>query len=450
MFKEEIPANDQEMYNPAEEIDLRRIFEVLFRWRWLIALLTIMAVLTAGILSFFVLPPIYEAQTTLLVVQGETSKTTRVEGNDLESLIGSFSRLPEMTIKTYVEQIKDPALLGEVVRELDLASRGYTVENLLKMVEVADIKDTNLIGVRVQSADPILARDIAATLTDAFLHAISKNTQEQMSKSVAFLQEQAGMVMKDLEAERARLKTLEARPRSTIFLEQERERITGDISHYQSILLEAQIAREQAQAALTELEARLTGVPENIGEQSNPLYLSLKAQITERKVILVERDAQIAAVREYIEKLERQLNDLQVELTNKKEETEAVRRKVEEYQKTYDLLSEKITQTQITKSANLGETSLQVVSPATLKEKPVKPNKKLNLAIAGVLGVFISMGLAFLLELFDNRIRDKEDVERHLGLPVLGVIPKFKSGGLSHSPSGKEKHHAKDTFHTAE
>lgn len=439
MFKEDNPDKDRETFISEDEIDLRRIFEVLARWRWLIALLTIMAVLTAGILSFFILPPIYEAQTTLLVVQGE-KKVTRSEGDDLESIIGSMSRLPEMTIKTYVEQTKDPALLGQVIKKLDLTSQGYTVENLLNIVSATAIKDTNLIEVKAQSPDPQLAKSIAGTLTELLLESISKNSQDQMSKSVVFLEEQAGAVKKDLEEERAKLKALEARPRSTSFLEQERNRITQDLSKYQSTYLEAQISREQAQAALAEMNARLQEVPELIQGQTNPLYLSLKQQITEKKIIIVERDAQIKAVRGYMADMERQLNDLQVELTNKKEETETVQRKVDEYQKTYNLLSEKITQTQITKSANLGETSLQVVSPSTLKDSPVKPNKRLNIAIAGVLGILMSVILAFLLELLDNRIRDKEDVERHLGLPVLGVIPKFKNGGTGH---------AKDSFDTA-
>lgn len=448
MFKEDNIEKDREVYESNEEIDLRRIFEVLNRWRWLITLLTIMAVLTAGILSFFVLPPVYEAQTTLLVVQGE-KKVTRSEGDDLESIIGSMSRLPEMTIKTYVEQTKDPALLGQVIKKLDLTAQGYTMENLLKIVSATAIKDTNLIEVKAQSPDPKLAKDIAGTLTELLLESISKNSQDQMSKSVIFLEEQAEAVRKDLEAERAKLKELEARPRSTSFLEQERTRINQDLSKYQSVYLDAQITRQQAQAALTEMNTRLPEVPELIQSQTNPLYLSLKQQITEKKIIIVERDAQIKAVREYMATMERQLNDLQVELTNKREETEAVQRKVDEYQKTYALLSEKITQTEITKSANLGETSLQVVSPSTLKEEPVKPNKKLNIAIAGLLGILMSVILAFLLELLDNRIRDKEDVERQLGLPVLGVIPKFKNVGAGQSSSRKEIHNDKDAFNTA-
>jgi capsular polysaccharide biosynthesis protein len=66
--------------------------------------------------------------------------------------------------------------------------------------------------------------------------------------------------------------------------------------------------------------------------------------------------------------------------------------------------------------------ALQQASP-----HPVKPNKKLNLAIALILGLMVSVGLAFLLEYLDNRIRSEEDVRRYLNLPVLGTVMDFES-----------------------
>ncbi|SDW16602.1 Capsular polysaccharide biosynthesis protein [Alicyclobacillus hesperidum] len=57
--------------------------------------------------------------------------------------------------------------------------------------------------------------------------------------------------------------------------------------------------------------------------------------------------------------------------------------------------------------------------------KPVKPNKKLNLAIALILGLLVGIGIAFLLEYLDNRIRSAEDAQRLLELPVLGTISDY-------------------------
>lgn len=53
---------------------------------------------------------------------------------------------------------------------------------------------------------------------------------------------------------------------------------------------------------------------------------------------------------------------------------------------------------------------------------PVSPNPLLNIAIAVVLGIMVGVGLAFLLEYLDNTLKTEEDIERHLQLPILGVV----------------------------
>lgn len=58
-----------------------------------------------------------------------------------------------------------------------------------------------------------------------------------------------------------------------------------------------------------------------------------------------------------------------------------------------------------------------------MPENPVSPNKKLNIAIGFLLGLMVSIGLAFLLEFVDNTFKTKEQVEQILGLPVVGAIP---------------------------
>lgn len=61
---------------------------------------------------------------------------------------------------------------------------------------------------------------------------------------------------------------------------------------------------------------------------------------------------------------------------------------------------------------------------------PVAPNPKLNIAIALVLGGMIGVGLAFLLEYLDKTITTEEDIEKHLGLPILGVISHLDDGDI--------------------
>ncbi|MBU3197743.1 capsular biosynthesis protein [Clostridium estertheticum] len=68
---------------------------------------------------------------------------------------------------------------------------------------------------------------------------------------------------------------------------------------------------------------------------------------------------------------------------------------------------------------------IQVMDKATIPKNPISPNKKLNLAIGLFLGLILSLGVVFLLEYMDNTIKTESDVEKYLGLPVLGVIPRI-------------------------
>jgi succinoglycan biosynthesis transport protein ExoP len=57
------------------------------------------------------------------------------------------------------------------------------------------------------------------------------------------------------------------------------------------------------------------------------------------------------------------------------------------------------------------------------ENRPVSPKLMLNILLSLVLGVAAGVGLAYFIEYLDTSVKTVDDVERHLGLPVLGVIP---------------------------
>lgn len=64
---------------------------------------------------------------------------------------------------------------------------------------------------------------------------------------------------------------------------------------------------------------------------------------------------------------------------------------------------------------------------------PIKPKPILNIAIAIVVGLMAGVGLAFLLEYLDNTIKSEQDVDKLLGLPVLGSITEFDQDAVRKS-----------------
>lgn len=70
--------------------------------------------------------------------------------------------------------------------------------------------------------------------------------------------------------------------------------------------------------------------------------------------------------------------------------------------------------------------NVQIIDEAREQSSPVKPNVKLNIAIFLILGLMLGIGLAFIIELLDNTIKEPDFIEKQLGLPVLGVIPEIE------------------------
>lgn len=97
---------------------------------------------------------------------------------------------------------------------------------------------------------------------------------------------------------------------------------------------------------------------------------------------------------------------------------------------------------QVQKVMNVDNVS--ILSPANIASSlnPVKPKATINLAIAFVVGLMVSVGLAFLLEYLDNTVKTEEDVEKILGLPVLGVVSEIKDN------KEPNKSHSRSAAHT--
>jgi capsular polysaccharide biosynthesis protein len=69
--------------------------------------------------------------------------------------------------------------------------------------------------------------------------------------------------------------------------------------------------------------------------------------------------------------------------------------------------------------------NIKIIESVRIPENPVSPNEKINIVIAFILGLMVSMGSSFFLEFMDNTFNSKEEMEEELALPVLGIIPDF-------------------------
>lgn len=101
-------------------------------------------------------------------------------------------------------------------------------------------------------------------------------------------------------------------------------------------------------------------------------------------------------------------------------------REVRTNQELYNTLLTKVKEISLVGDADLN--NIRIVEPAEVPMFPLKSSSrdpKIILMLAGVFGLFLGLGYAFLLERLENTIRTPDDVAQYLGLPVLGIIPRI-------------------------
>jgi capsular exopolysaccharide synthesis family protein len=84
--------------------------------------------------------------------------------------------------------------------------------------------------------------------------------------------------------------------------------------------------------------------------------------------------------------------------------------------------------------AELRNGNVEVAQAASVPTSPSSPKTSRNTVLGALLGLLLGVGLAFLLERLDRRIREPKDLEAVYGLPLLGVVP--ESSALSRSGRG--------------
>ncbi|MGX9157668.1 YveK family protein [Priestia megaterium] len=145
-----------------ERMGLLDFLQVLRKRLWLIALITIIAATISAIISFFVLTPVYQANTQILVNQAKSEQQLYNAGAVQTNV---------QLISTYNDIIKSPAILDKVIGKLKLES---TAKSLSGQIQVTSSENSQVAQITVQDTNPKRATEIANTTASVFQKEVPK------------------------------------------------------------------------------------------------------------------------------------------------------------------------------------------------------------------------------------------------------------------------------------
>ena len=167
-------------------MELRGYFSIIWKWLWLIVLGTLLAGVTAYVVSKNTIP-VYQASTTLLISEGRSP-----EMSDYSSILTS-----ERLARTYSELLKKRPIMEEVISRFDLA---LTPGGLAGTVSVQLVRDTQLIELKVEGTDPQLAASIADEIPQVFIEQTEAMQSVRFASSKENLARQMAILEADMES----------------------------------------------------------------------------------------------------------------------------------------------------------------------------------------------------------------------------------------------------------
>lgn len=444
-----------------EQVHLREYVRVLRKYVWLV-LACFVVVLATVALGTYLQRPIYRATTKALL---EREAPRVVNFQDLGSAGGESIEF----FQTQVQIIKSRPVAQRVIDTLDLKGKkpeltqgGDPVEAFLRTVSVEPIRNTRLVEIQVEDADPKLAADIANTLAGAYVHQNLELKLSAARDALSWLTAQVSDLKTKVNESELALQRYREQA-GLIQVEEKQSLGARKLAEFNSAYIEAKAKRLEMETRLGELR-RASKQPEVLESSplvmNNPLIQRLKGQLVELEVqrskllktyrekhpevvkIQSQVDEISLKIREEVGRLalsmESEFNALkaretamlqavnqyrdEAQVLGKKEiQLGILKREADSNQQLYDVLLKRLKETSL--SQGLDSSNVRIVESAIVPTRPVKPRKALNLALGAFVGLVVGVCAAFFLEYMDDTIRTPEQVERALGVPVFSLIP---------------------------
>jgi len=446
------------------------------------------------ILLTLITPKAYTA-TTMLIAGGGGPGAGSSGDSTLPLLNALLAASNTQSPETYVALIQQDPVGRQVIRNLNL---NISVDNLYKnVIAVKPVTNTTIIQLAATWGDPQTAAKIANEFADVFLgrerdlvagqasSAIDYLTKEMPSaearmrdadkalgdfeavhpsvyinmsdangvsstsdSAVMAAQQKYALVKVDVEQAQAQLANVTAQLNSTNPTVNGSSNISENpvVSELRTQLAQVDVQLQAARQQYTnqhptvlgleeqkaQLEREISGQPATVVAGNaivpNPVYQQLGAQAASLKSQIAGDQGQIKMLDAELGRMNGALSSLPamtIELAN-------LERNAKMAEDIYGALQQKYSEAVVAKTTALSDVA--VTQPASAGTASVKPNWLINLALGLVLGLILAVSGVFAIEFFDNTLKDEQDVQRALPLPLLASVPQVTASSPGKLP----------------
>lgn len=482
--KPNTPFNDADIasnghyYLDAEGglIDFWKILQVLQRWWWLIGIIIVfITAITALIL--FRMAPLYLASSVLEVKQEERKI---VDVSEVESVV-----VDKEFLSTQLELLQSERLIGDTIETLNLMRDSFLVPlededwqalprekrfhglifNFKQRLSVGPIGRTRLIKVQFEHADPVKAALITNTITENYIANGLSRKFNTTAFAREFLEDRLITVRTSLEEAERDLVTY-ANENNIIIIDEGNsqetsgsldktalktlneqltkasvDRVEAEIIYQQS--LESSYSPEMLNnASLSNLKAQRLALNSEYQERlaifkpAYPEMIELRAQINlfDQEIAQEEQaitslsetsfknlyDLALAKEQDLIQRVNA-LKSVVVSVREKSIDYNIRKRQVETERTQYEALLQRLKEVSI--SDDFGSNLVEIVDVATPPLRPYKPNRFRGLILSLILSGLLGFGIAYVVDLIDDRVKVPEDIKKKLQQITMGVIP---------------------------
>jgi uncharacterized protein involved in exopolysaccharide biosynthesis len=391
-----------------DEVNLLDYLRVLKKRGRMIVGLCVVAVATAFVYSYFVLPKIYESTASILPPadsKGGGGLSTLLATSGAAQVLGV--PLPSSNKDIFVAMLKSRTMADEVIRQFDLV-RVYGLEksaapmqaarNSLKGATDVRVSKEGVISVTVEDRDPKRAADVA-NFHLATLDRLNRTLNvTEAGRNRGFIESRLKETERDMRKAEEDLRRFQEQNKAVVLQEQARAAIQG-----------AAQLKGEIMAAEVQLE-----VVRGFSTEQNPQVIQLKTQIEEMK-------------RQYARMQYGQGMELPAFSKNPGEphpeivvpfarvprvglDLARLTREAKVQQTVFELLTQQYEQAKIAEARD--SPIVQVLDRAVPAEWKSKPKTRQNMMIAGAVSLFAGIFLAFFLEYWTRITRERAEAAR--------------------------------------